>query len=720
LNMKKNSNNCKNHCFSYENYEKFAAKMKKKNHKSDQNSIKLSGHKVFIIIMASITLSLTILTASFNTFDWKVSEGNESGLIPKASFSENPIWNETWGGSSQDEGRFIWGDGTSLYTAGFTRSFGAGDFDIFLFKCDLNGVQIWNRTWGGSSGDYCYSIWGNGTNIYTVGFTESFGIGESDLLIIKWDSDGNQIWNKTWGGIYEDVGYSTWGKGSYFYTAGYTKSFGMGERDLLIIKWDSDGDQIWNKTWGDSQNQHAKSIWGDDTYLYVVGSGINSLLMTKWDTNGNKIWDRTWGNSISQEGNSIWGDGMYLYTTGSIGTGWPNYSELSIIKWNTEGYPIWNKTWGETSVDIGYSLWGDGSFIYTLGDSYSSGSSNIVIIKWDTSDGKLICNNTWGGPLNDNGHCIWGNGKYLYTTGLSSHNITQYDGNCFIIKWNFNYIPTASFSVSINKLTATFSSQGSEGDQPAIYNWQFGDNSTNSTEKNPIHTYNKTGNYTAILTLVDKDGDFSEYSKNIELNYTSQSTIPTNPLDDIDYIRILVVVGMIILVMIGLKIISKGKPQNSLKSQHLNIQSSMKSALPGQNQISISTKNNSHPIQQPPLLSRGDSQKQKIDEMKQKLKMQQIQQEQALLTKFKRVMNLASEIKQSQAAEMLGITEKELTLKLFEWSEQMPFKIKGEMIVVDDISAFTAALDKQFTEWGIKEQAKDGKIEDIQEFEFDL
>jgi Concanavalin A-like lectin/glucanases superfamily len=88
-----------------------------------------------------------------------------------------------------------------------------------------------------------------------------------------------------------------------------------------------------------------------------------------------------------------------------------------------------------------------------------------------------------------------------------------------------------------------------------------------------------------------------------------------------------------------------------------------------------------------------------------------LRQDQKILSDFKRVMKLANEIKQSQVAEMLGISEKALSAKLLEWSTQIPFKIKGEMIVVDDISAFMFALDSQFSDWELKEQDKEGKIE---------
>ncbi|MHA1369359.1 MAG: hypothetical protein ACTSRA_06555, partial [Promethearchaeota archaeon] len=121
--------------------------------------------------------------------------------LPSPSYNpdEQP-WNRTWGGSYMDEGWSVWGDGTYLYTCGTTYSYGAGFFDLFLVKWDSDGNQVWNRTWGGSDWDEGNSVWGDGSYLYTCGGTYSFGAGDSDLVLVKWDTDGNRVWNRTWGG----------------------------------------------------------------------------------------------------------------------------------------------------------------------------------------------------------------------------------------------------------------------------------------------------------------------------------------------------------------------------------------------------------------------------------------------------------------------------------------------------------------------------------------
>ena len=88
-------------------------------------------------------------------------------------------------------------------------------------------------------------------------------------------------------------------------------------------------------------------------------------------------------------------------------------------------------------------------------------------------------------------------------------------------------------------------------------------------------------------------------------------------------------------------------------------------------------------------------------------------EEDELLKKFKKIMEISNRIKQSQAAEMMGITQTQLTQKLFEWGEKLSFKIEDDSIVVENMDSFMGELDGLFEEWGEKEITKAGKAETI-------
>ena len=93
--------------------------------------------------------------------------------------------------------------------AGFTSSFGAGGKDFWLFKIDSAGNQLWNKTYGGLGDEVAYSVIQTSEGGYALaGFTNSFGAGGKDFWLVKTDATGIMLWNKTYGGLGDEVAYS--------------------------------------------------------------------------------------------------------------------------------------------------------------------------------------------------------------------------------------------------------------------------------------------------------------------------------------------------------------------------------------------------------------------------------------------------------------------------------------------------------------------------------
>jgi len=133
-------------------------------------------------------------------------------------------------------------DGGYIVT-GWTNSFGAGWDDVFLIKTDANGDIIWAKTYGETDNDWALSVQQTSDGGYIVaGGTNSFGVGGSDIFLIKTDANGDIIWAKTYGGTNVDLAISVQQTtdGGYI-VVGYTYSFSAGENDIFLIKTDANG-----------------------------------------------------------------------------------------------------------------------------------------------------------------------------------------------------------------------------------------------------------------------------------------------------------------------------------------------------------------------------------------------------------------------------------------------------------------------------------------------
>ncbi len=120
----------------------------------------------------------------------------------------------------------------------------------------------WVENIGGSYNDLGYSVQQTSDGGYVItGYTFSYGAGEWDVYLIKTDSLGDTLWTKTFGGRAYDVGMSVHQVGDGgFIIAGITHSYGAGQGDIYLIKTDSKDRTIWSRTLGDSGGEGVYSI----------------------------------------------------------------------------------------------------------------------------------------------------------------------------------------------------------------------------------------------------------------------------------------------------------------------------------------------------------------------------------------------------------------------------------------------------------------------------
>jgi parallel beta-helix repeat protein len=113
--------------------------------------------------------------------------GADDFWLVKTDSSGAMQWNKTYGGTSGDNPYSVVQTSDGGYAlAGSTNSFGAGNYDFWLVKTDSTGAMQWNKTYGGASTDNPSSVLQTSDGGYAVaGYTNSFGAGNFDFWLIK-------------------------------------------------------------------------------------------------------------------------------------------------------------------------------------------------------------------------------------------------------------------------------------------------------------------------------------------------------------------------------------------------------------------------------------------------------------------------------------------------------------------------------------------------------
>jgi uncharacterized delta-60 repeat protein len=233
---------------------------------------------------------VTGLTSSFGA-------GYADVYLIKTNADGDTIWTRTYGGRQADEGYSVQQtlDGGYIVT-GWTGSSGAGGVDVYLIKTNASGDTLWTRTYGRENHDAGNSVQQASDGGYIIaGYTRSLGTEEKDVYLVRTNASGDTLWTRTYGGAEDDEGYAarqTSDGGCIL--AGTVSSFGAGGHDACLIKTDSSGTRLWARTYGGAEDDEGSAVQQTSDGGYIVtgwtksfGAGQADVLLIKTDADGN-------------------------------------------------------------------------------------------------------------------------------------------------------------------------------------------------------------------------------------------------------------------------------------------------------------------------------------------------------------------------------------------------------------------------------------------------
>lgn len=315
-------------------------------------------------------------------------------------------WLFSFGGGDEEIGYGVGvnerGDG--VYFLGNTKSFGKGEQDLVITKFNLKGEIVWQEAIGKEGEDSGIVLsFMNGDQYVLGGSTNSYGSGSHDGWLIFMNED-KILWDGVVGGKYYDEIRDLAINEKYIYFVGYTKSFGAENWDGWIGKVSIDGEVLWQLLVGDKNWDYLECVTLHNGILYAAGySKIDDVNAEVWiiaiDTDGRLKWSKIFGGGDFDSATDITHDDSYIYLTGFTDSIKEELRDIWIAKLSLNGELIWIKLIDNNrNYDEGRSIAVNGDYIFVGGNTRgnSKKGQDFLIVKLD-KEGNIKWNKVIGG-----------------------------------------------------------------------------------------------------------------------------------------------------------------------------------------------------------------------------------------------------------------------------------------------------------------------------------
>ncbi len=397
-------------------------------------------------------------------------------VLQQWSFAQSVEWVKNYGGTARE--RVYHANPTvdgGMILCGFSLSNDndfaatAGDWDAYVMKLDAKGVKQWVKLFSGSGADIALPVFQTKDGGYMVGIWSdskdgdfSGQNGDSDIIAMKLDANGNQVWKKYFGGSgFDSISSISETSDGGFILAGETNSKdgdftnNNGEIDIAIIKIDANGTKKWAKTFGGSLTDSPYSIAiGVDNAIYITGTsesedvdftqniGLEDFILIKMSNDGKTHWLKHFGGTGDDDAwriKTLKDSSLIIVGTSTSTDGHftKNYGErdAQIMKIDTSGKVLWTKNYGGTSNDLISDVreTADGGLLF-LGSSDSEdfdlpkpyGLADYFAIHTDSKGNKRWTKNYGGSEADFGRYIVSGVNNSFYLVGYGQSNTNDF------------------------------------------------------------------------------------------------------------------------------------------------------------------------------------------------------------------------------------------------------------------------------------------------------
>lgn len=273
----------------------FVAKLDGKGNERWRKYLGSSDHDRFNDVVETSTGNLILVGATQDP-----TTQDADGWVVALDGESKMLWSKKFGGKFGDElESVILTSDNGLAALGYTASQGNGKSDIWLLRLDLEGEMLWQKEYGGKEMDRGSDLIEiDGADLLFCGYTQSYGNGKSDMVVVRTNFEGKGKWKQNLGGELHDVAESLCATGNDTYLiAGWSQSPTNADQNACLFALNGKGTKLWSQTYGGM---------GKDAFLDLVPSKVQGAVLTGYSAGKEEGLRDLWLQQVDERGKVLW------------------------------------------------------------------------------------------------------------------------------------------------------------------------------------------------------------------------------------------------------------------------------------------------------------------------------------------------------------------------------------------------------------------------------